>query len=564
MAVSSIERKLCVALTLVVSSSLVLSTTVPARAVSNEFYDARQAKVHYYETPVRSAFNCASLAGQKIDEATRIRVASVVAPTAVTPAFCDVKGVIGRSIAIEVAMPLAWNQRLYVFGNGGFAGESLEGPDRIAQRDVALENGFAVAQTDTGHQGNALGVLDGSWAANRPDLVVDYAYEAIHETNVEAKKLVKIFYSGRGALHSYFNGCSDGGREAYEEAQKFPNDFDGIVGAAVFAAGIDTNIDGLWVLQHLLPLNFTVGKFATIGAADVAKCDALDGDVDGIIGDPRRCDFNVKRDVPRCIGASTDSCLTEAEADAYDKGVLGPVLSNGHPYFPRYPSGPEADYGFVGIFLPYVMNGQLLSPAVGKVFAEQFTRYIFPFPRTDTGEYTIRNFNFDTGPQQVIGARRVLDALTPDISPFLRHGGKMITYTGWADPLINPYASVGYYENVLSTLGRGVESSFRLFMVPGVHHCSGGPGPDAIDAMTPLIDWTEAHIAPPQMVAHKFAPKGALMPNFTRKLCAYPYEARYLGTAYPLNNAASYTCVEGLHGTEAGLKRGVPDTPIHE
>jgi len=549
----SVGRKLFAAFTLLVSSSLVISTTAPAHAVSNEFYDAASAKVDYRATPVHSSFNCASLVGRR-DAAARIVRAYIVPANRFTPSYCDVRGVIAPRIQVEVALPLAWNQRLYVFGNGGFAGEPLDRSDRLQQVTVAINNGFAVAQTDTGHQDNAYGVLDGSWALNRPDLVVDYAYRAIHETNVEAKKLVRLFYS-HNVEYAYFNGCSDGGREAYEEAQKFPDDFDGIVGAAVFAAGIDTNIDGIWALQHILPLNFTVGKFRTIGAADVAKCDALDGDVDGIIGDPRRCHFSATKDVRRCVGQSdADSCLTAAEAAAYDNGLGSPVISNGRPYFPRYPSGPEANDGFVGIFLPYIVNKHVLAPAAGLVFAEEFARYIFPFPAS--GNYfTVQNFNFDTEPARVGPARRVLNALSPDIAPFLHRGGKMITYTGWADPLINPYVSVGYYENVARTLGEGIGSSFRLFMVPGMHHCSGGPGADAIDAMTSVIDWTERGIAPAAIIAHKFTPTGTLVPSFTRKLCPYPQEARYVGSG--INKATSFRCIdEGL--------RGVPDTPIHE
>ncbi len=534
----AVRRALSLALATALTLPLCLVHARPAVAAT-DFLDANASGVNYRATPVTSQFVCGSLAGRALDAQTRITSAQLVPATSVTPAFCDVLGVVSPSIKFEVALPVAWNQRLYVTGNGGLAGDFLDTPGNVASRNLGIANGFAFAHTDTGHSTND--GHNGTWAVNRPDLVIDWAYRAIHVTNVAAKALVKIFYS-QDPRFTYFSGCSDGGREGFEEAQRFPEDFNGIVAGAPWINPIDTSIWEAWIERAFVPLGETtdqlVAKMQYVSAQVYAKCDALDGVQDGLITDPRRCIgvFNPAKDLTICpAGTNGANCVTAAELAAYEK-TISPIISGGRPYYPPAALGTN-----------YVAS--IFSGDVG--LSEAMMRYIFPYPAS-ANVFSPLTFNFESDPFRVVGARQVADvADAGKLRGFLQRGGKMLTYTGWSDQTINPFTSVGNYENLLRTFGTGLETSYRLFMVPGMTHCAGGVGPDTLDPMTPVINWVERGVAPETLFARKLDATGQNV-LFTRNLCPYPMEMKYIGGS--TTSASSFRCGPGL--------TGVPDVGV--
>ena len=511
--------------------------------------DAAQAHSKFYiPTKAGSTAACATLAGKAVDRQTRIVTATLVAPTQSVPGFCDVRGVILPRINFEVALPLQWNERLYVFGNGGLAGESLDDPSRIAQRNTALLSGFSVAQTDTGHTG---GEFSGADFVDPID-TVDYGYRAIHLTNTAAKAITLRYYRS-AARYAYFGGCSDGGREGLFEAEHYPTDFNGIVAGAPFLAAVDTVISGAWASQVLAAAPLSIAKLQTIAAADLAQCDALDGVRDGIISDPRRCDLDVRKLVKQCPpGTDAPDCLTSAQATTFTK-LLGGVISRGRPYFPGLPPGVEAYNGFVGFLVPapVPVAGLPLGITIDYQFQTQFLGDVFSFPFPgDFKNLGVFTFNFDRDPYRLDPARRVLDATSTDLRAFARNGGKMLTYTGWADNIIDAYVSPGYYENLERDIGPRIESTYRLFMLPGVQHCGGGVGADTIDPLTPVIDWVETGVPPDYLVASKLDSTASHV-LFTRKACPYPKEAKFIGGNS--NIYQDYRCGPGIRGIPVGI-----------
>ncbi len=525
------------AIAVAMTASLALANARPARA-TDDFADAKSAKVPYTETTLTSSFPCASLTGRQLAPGATITSAAVVAATTSTPAFCDVQGTIAPSNLFDVALPLAWNERLYALGNGG-CGESLA--DSFPQRNIAVANGFAVASTDTGHEGD---VISCAWAANRPDLVVDFSYAGIHDTAVVAKELLNIFYA-RGPIFSYYNSCSDGGHDGFEEAQRFPRDYDGIVaGSPLLGAG--TVISNAWTTGAFesLPAKeaMTPAKIAYVASVVYAKCDKLDGLADGIITDPRECAkvYNPERDLARCGPVNGDSCLTAAELRAYEK-AFGPVISLGKPFYPGQPYGVENS--LVGAQIP--ATGTPPTSTLDYGLSENYMQYLLPWPRTNPYAFSDWTFNFDTGPTQIDAFRAMFDPTNLDLSPFFARGGKMLSYHGWADPLITPYGTVAYYEDESQVFKGTLTSYWRLFMVPGMGHCQGGVGADQFDPVTQIIDWVEAQVPPTRIRSRHFDPATNKV-QFTRPLCVYPEISHYYG-GDPLD-AKSFNCVPGPTG----------------
>ncbi len=524
---------------LVLATSMVTSLGLISPQIAqatDDFADAAAAKVQYTRPTVSSTFDCHSLAGKQIGAAT-VTSAVIVPATSSVPAYCDVSAVIAPSNLINVALPLAWNQRLYGLGNGGCGGPLAA---YFGQRNLGLANAFAVVTTDTGHEGNVIGC---NWAANRPDLVVDFAYRGIHDAAVAAKDIIRIFYSRR-PLFSYFNSCSDGGHDGMEEAQKYPRDYDGIVaGSPLLGAG---NV--IWVEQGYssLPVDeqMTPAKVNYIASTVYAKCDALDGVKDGIITDPRICGrvFNPDRDLKRCArGTNGSDCLTEAQLRAYEH-MLTPVISRGEPIFPQSPLGVE----------PELVGNQIPSPgttfatgSLNYILAQAYAKYLFPWPRTNPSEFTVENFNFNTDPSRILPFRRMFDPTVLQSNAFFARGGKLLSYHGWADPLLTPYGTVAFYEDEMKLYGKALPSFYQLYMVPGMAHCAGGPGADGFDPVTKIVDWVEAHVEPGDILSRHFDPTGTQV-QFTRKLCDYPRIAYYVGGKS--NSADSYRCGPGPLG----------------
>jgi Tannase and feruloyl esterase len=465
------------------------------------------------------------------------------------PAFCRVSATLTPSpdsdIKIEVWMPVKdWNSKFHGQGNGGFAGEIDYGhmADAVAQ-------GYATGGTDTGHAASG---IDASWAIGHPEKVADFGYRAIHEMTEKSKAIVAAYYSS-SISHAYFAACSDGGREALMEAQRFPADYDGILAGAPANNWTGLLTNAVANLQSLLnnPASYIpASKLPAIADAVNASCDKLDAVADGVITDPRQCSFDPATLL--CKQSDSDKCLTAPQIAALKTLYAGTRDSSGKLIFPGYTNGGEDGPGGWAPWITGPAPGKSLMAAFGIGY---FANMVYGDPKWD-----FKTFKVDQGFKAAIDkTSRMLDSTDPDLKPFIDRGGKLILYHGWNDPAISALNTINYYEEVENTTGKDkTESSVRLYMAPGVQHCGGGPGADSFGQFdwTPgeppndpqhslygaLEDWVEKNVAPAAIVATKFTGEGASRrATMTRQLCPYPQTAKYRGSGDP-NDAFSYTC----------------------
>jgi feruloyl esterase len=497
---------------------------------------------------------CERLAELKLTDTT-ITAAQSVAAGAFTPpagsaaafkdlpAFCRVTGAIkptsDSDIKFEVWMPAAnWNGRFHGVGNGGFAGSIT-----YSQLAAGVARGYAAASTDTGHSGGTA-----EWALGHPEKVVDYGYRGIHEMTEKAKLVVTAFYGG-APKRSYFASCSNGGRQALMEAQRYPNDYDGIIAGAPANDFTGTLTLFAWNMRLTLadPASYIPStKLQAIEAAGVAACDARDGVSDGMLDDPSRCRFDPT--VLQCKGAETDECLTEKQVASLARIYAGPRDTAGRQIIPGFVPGAETGPGG---WAGWVTGA---SPEASQqfFFATQGFKYLV---------YGDPNWNYQTfdlerdGRQANQRLAAVLNATNPDLKAFNARGGKLILHHGWNDAALPPTNTINYYQNVIKTMGVQQTDGFvRLFMVPGMQHCGGGPGPNSFgqyltstpsdperDLTLALERWVEQGVAPAQVIAAKRQDPSA-SPSRTRTLCAYPQVARYKGSGSS-DDAASFSCV---------------------
>ena len=318
------------------------SQTVPAQA----FTAAGSSLADYTKAKIAPQQSCAALRQYSAPQLLQINPIAVEAAAGV-PAHCQITGVLAPEIAFEVSLPAHWNGRFYMIGNGGHAGESLEDPGRIAQRNAALQAGFAFAQTNTGH--DARKEPGASFVMSNPAKAIDYAYRAVNLTAVTAKGITQAYY-GRDITHSYWNSCSNGGRQGLVEAERYPQDFDGILANSPWVDQTGFTLGALWNQQALDAAPLSAAKLAMVSKAIMAKCDALDGLKDGQIDDPRLCTFDVKHDLPACAaGTDNDACLTPAQATTLMK-IYGGAVSHGKQIFPGYMLGSES--GWMNVLVP--------------------------------------------------------------------------------------------------------------------------------------------------------------------------------------------------------------------
>jgi feruloyl esterase len=357
----------------------------------------------------------------------------------------------------------------------------------------------------------------------------------------EAKKIVAAYY-GHAPSYSYWDGCSTGGRQGLISAQRFPEDFDGIVAGAPVLNFVDTVTQSLWNGLVLSQTPVSLAKLKLVADATYARCDAKDGLKDGLIDDPRKCDFDPTRDVKQCTaGQDGDDCLTAAQAEAVKK-VHDGLQVNGKPALFGYPLGSEVT-GF-----SFTAGGKMtsgwdlwLTPPPGGMsfqhaFGDSFVRY-WASPKTDPSIDPAK-FDFDKDMAKYADARTLLNATDPDLSSFHARGGKLLMYFGWSDTALAPLMGIDYYEKATAKNGPGTTDFFRLFMVPGMFHCRGGVGTDRLDGLTALINWVENGTAPDSITAGQMT-QGKLVR--TRPLCPYPQVARYNGSGSQ-DDAANFTC----------------------
>jgi feruloyl esterase len=447
-------------------------------------------------------------AGSAIDLPTFCRIEAVARPTS------------DSVIRIEIWLPddAGWNGKFQGVGNGGYQGSIAY--DAMA---AALKRGYATASTDTGHSGDDL-----RFGEAHPEKVTDWAWRSIHLAAQTAKLIVRDHY-GRFPQHSYFVGCSTGGHQALSEAQRFPDDYDGIVAGDPGYDRVHQTAAYLysWLALHDAKGNplFTASDLKFVTRSAIAACDELDGIKDGIIADPRRCTFDPATLL--CGARRAAPCLGAVQVAALHKVYTG--LRNprtGEQIFPGWSIGSE---GF-GDGPAEGWGSFLLNPKA-PMRSEVYKYLVFDDPAWD-----YRNFDFDRDvalSDQSIGD---MAATNPDLSAFRARGGKLVMYTGWADPVAAPLDVLQYYERAAQAAGGydNLSGFFRFFMVPGMGHCRGGVGYDGFDMLTELEGWVEKGAAPASVVAHR-AGAG------TRPLCPYPREARWSGKG-STQDAANFVC----------------------
>jgi feruloyl esterase len=466
------------------------------------------------------------------------------------PAFCrvtaEVKPAKDSDIKIEVWMPATgWNGKYQGVGNGGFAGSityvGLAG---------AVKAGYASASTDTGHSG---GATSAGWALGHPDTIVDFGYRGIHEMTLKAKAIIQVFY-GDQPKRSYFASCSNGGRQALMEAQRFPEDYDGIIAGAPANYWTHLLSAGAWDLQATQgdAASYIPGaKIPAISAGVLKACDAQDGVTDGLVSDPQACRFDPA--TIQCQDADSNSCLTAPQVAALKKLYAGPKNSKGEKIFPgRVPGGEEGPGGW-----PLWITGG--APSTSLMY--QFTTNFFPNMVFADTNWNFKTFNFDNNVKFTDDAQAAnLNATEANLKAFEKRGGKLIIYHGWSDAAISAFNTVDYYNSVVSTMGAQETGKFvRLFMVPGMQHCGGGPGPNsfgqggfAMGLVDPqhnmyvaLEQWVEKGIAPDRLVATKYVSdmNPAQGVKMTRPLCPYPQIALYKGSG-DSNDEANFSCAQ--------------------
>jgi len=467
-----------------------------------------------------------SLTGYEFTLAT----ATLQPATPEAPEHCRVSGQVQPEVRFEVNLPTAWNRRFYQFGNGGYAGESFESAPRIGQRNLALRHGFAVASHNTGH--DAATEPLGTFAVNRQKLF-DYAFRSLHVTATTAKKLIQSYY-GMAPARSYHIGCSTGGRQSLILAQRFPEDFDGILVGAPVLDFTGTMTSYARMIKALAVAPIPSAKLKTLAASVYRQCDSKDGLADGLIDDPRRCGFRPSEHVPVCKGDIDNAeCFTPKQIETLE-AIYGDVVSQGKRIFPGWPVGAEIEASPTGRsgWLPWLVRDD--GPTISFNFAETFFRHMaFSDPK-----YEVRNFDLERDPQRLEWIHQVLDATDPDLSRFRDRSGRMIMYYGWADPALNARMGVEYYEKVLERMGGTTTEFFRLFMVPGMFHCSGGVGCGNFDPLTPLVRWVEQGSAPATIEAAQMREGKTVR---TRPLCVYPEVAKYKGSG-SIDDAANFAC----------------------
>ena len=470
--------------------------------------------------------DCAEVAGLDLTGATdapvTIRSATVTTTGAPAP-YCAVQGTIAPANTFVVRLPTrGWTQRYLQTGCGGLCGNAVINYPHATTCPPVADGTIASATTDMGHQGQP----DGSWAAGNPQAQIDFAYRGVHVTAQVATALITRFY-GRPPAYSYFSGCSDGGREALMAAQRYPDDFDGIAaGAPASNLVVQNTFHHAWNVVANKDADgdyiLLADKLPLIHTAVLAVCDGLDGVPDGILDDPRDCRFD-PLSLVCAAGQDGATCLTRAEAGVVGRLHDGATDGKGQRLEQEisHEWGSELDWT---LFVPAAQGQTTFSETI----ALSFLRYLAYFNVADPA-YQLSDLTFTASSfWKTVQTSIYLSATDPDLSRFQRHGGKLLLWHGWSDQHISPQATLQYYDAMRETMGGArVDSFARLYLFPGVAHCSGGLGPDTFDILTPVMAWVERGNAPSKIIAAKVT-NGAV--TRTRPVFPFPAVARYDGT----------------------------------
>lgn len=484
--------------------------------------------------------------------ATEISEGTAVPNFGPQPAHCLVEGEVNRHMGndgqqygdkFELRLPDAWKGRLLFQGGGGLDGTlapALGRPATEPGKPGALSRGYAVVSTDGGHE--AKNPADASFGSD-PQSLADFQYRSTDRVVTVAKRIVAQYY-GRAPQYSYMVGCSNGGREAMIASQRYPDDFDGIVAgdpafdltrAAVaeawdtfqFASIAPKDSRGVPELQ----LAMSDSDWKLLSNAVLKACDELDGLKDGLINNPRACRFDPA--VVQCQARKTDSCLSSAQVRAVKQIFAGPKNTSGEPLYSNWPY--DSGIGAPGWRSWTQGNGQI--PSINVLIYPQFVNHVALQP----GEKPIPDafhFDFDRDPQRMAKSQDAIDATSTNMTAFRNHGGKIIFYTGMSDPVFNANDLIHYYQRLAQANGGTAETRgfARLFLIPGMNHCQGGPALDRFDVLTSIEDWVEKSVPPKEIVA-----TGKTFPGRSRPLCPYPQIARYKGSG-STDDAQNFVC----------------------
>lgn len=498
------------------------------------------------EADAQASVTCRSLGANDLssvlDAPAQILQSLTVPATEDQPELCHVRGTVAPNTGFEMFLPTTgWNTKFLQAGCAGFCGRTMAWACQDATR-----RGYACIVSDMGHrsalESRTAPSLSALWASDDESAQIDHGFRAVHTTTLIGKEIVQRFY-GRAPQRSYFNGCSEGGREGLVAAQRFPYDFDGIIAGAPL---IDTGRTFLTTLWNAKALRDQSGKptmnaaaAARISAAVLKQCDLNDGIIDGVIGDPRRCHFDPRSII--CASGADRDCLQAKEAEAVAAILAGPSTSTG------------VAIGRGGLS-PGISWMRLLAPGtagrtVPESYGEEFFRYMGFWPAPGSG-WSLDEFNFDRDYRRTGVADALLSATNPDLRTFKARGGKLLLYHGWDDHLIAPGQTVDYYETVRATMGGQVEVDpfMRLFMAPGMDHCALGNGAWAIDFLSYLENWIERGEAPdaitgirPRLPADpaKALERIGRFPvpvheiEYMRPIFRFPFTPRYAGQGDP-------------------------------
>ena len=465
--------------------------------------------------------DCVRLAQLKLPDARITEATAVPASTGgITVAHCRVAGVIGTEITFSLLMPDDWNRKFLMGGGGGFVGTVQN------QAQFVVNAGYATAGTDTGHSG---ATVDAAWALDNEERKINFGYLAVHRTAETSKAILRSYY-GSPETRAYFSGCSNGGRQALMEAQRYPDDFDGIVAGAPAAdfTGIGAQFIKDVRAQFPDPKNLTPllppAVMQSVAAQILDRCDALDGVKDGVMEDPRKCTV----DVATLTGLS-------AEQQAALRMIYAPTRAGSETVFPGQPFGGEGEMAGWPAWISGAAPrpGQPPSPSLRYGFGTQLFKYIvFNDPDWDYTKYDLSTWRKDTAKTATF-----LNATSPDLDAFKAKGHKLLLWHGWADAGLSPLATIQYYESVKAR-DPTLDAYVKMFLMPGVLHCGAGPGPDNADWAAAIDAWVESGKAPERIIAQKGS--GANVSR-TRPLCAYPQHAVYNGSG-STDRAENFTC----------------------
>jgi feruloyl esterase len=451
--------------------------------------------------------------------------AGLDAPVDLCRATAKLRPVSGSEITAQVWLPQSWNGKLLGVGGGGFNGGLTSAP-LVLKDPVGM--GYVGVVTDAGHEDTA----SAKFAYDSAEKLTDYAYRANHVAADFAKSLIDSYY-GSPAKRAYFYGCSNGGRDALMLARRFPEDYDGIIAGAPAAAFMEIMTSFVWNRQAVASAPKLKDKLQLVQNAVVAKCDALDGVKDQLLENPLQCSFDPGE--LQCKDGDGPNCLSAAEVSALRKVYSGPRLRDGNQIFSGQPVGGEA--------LPKNWEEWIVAEKAGEMGPEAYRWMVHRNP-----EWGMESF--DLGRDYALAKQRmspILNSNDPDLSAFMKRGGKLMLYHGWNDAAIPAGATLEYHSSLRKALGPVADEQVRLFMVPGMMHCWGGPGATDFDKVEAMDRWMESGTAPDRIIATEYDPPASVLvlPNSkkvrTRPLCAWPKVAQYSGTGSS-DDAASFTC----------------------